>query len=167
MALVLGSIIHAKLELLKTNVEFKPKLIHAVNTKKIWDPQLSTKFLSVAACGWRTEPLGNQNIIVTNNIQGRESNLNIIQRANPQYVTNLRQWMASRDGKRWIEFDISAFLGMDLGATSWASMMAYEKHDFGFGCPEALPRIPGLVEFLSATLYSFLDDHSVDSVESQ
>ena len=54
------------------------------------------------------------------------------------HLNCLLQWIEGQEDKRWLKISVTSFLGMDLGASSWQGMTAYEKHDFGFGLPKAL-----------------------------
>lgn len=139
MALLWSSMTRAKLDLLKPDLDSTTKLVHAVDTRKIWEPPLPAQFLGVGACGARCEPLRIKDIVAADNLTKVATNVRgSINELTPQFLTGLLQWVAGRDDKRWLEINIDSFLGMDLGATSWQGMTAYEKHDFGFGFPRAL-----------------------------
>ncbi|KAH8819332.1 transferase family-domain-containing protein [Xylogone sp. PMI_703] len=139
IALLWSSITRAKLDLLKPNLDAKALLVHAVDTRKIWDPPLPQRFLGVGSAPARCEPLLIKDIIAPENLPKLAASVRAsIKDMTPQYLTSLLQWVAGHDDQRWLEISVNSFLGIDLGASSWQGMTAYEKHDFGFGLPKAL-----------------------------
>lgn len=139
MGLIWSRVTRAKLDLLKPDLNSKALLIHAINTRKVWNPPLSESFLGVASTPGRCELLSLNDIIAEENLSKLAASVrSSIQDVTPQYLEGMLQWIAGHEDKRWLEININSFLGMDLGASSWQSMTAYEKHDFGFGLPNAL-----------------------------
>ncbi|KAK9490121.1 transferase family-domain-containing protein [Lipomyces doorenjongii] len=139
MALLWSSVSRAKIEMLKPDLDSKAILVHAVDTRKVWNPALPERFLGVGSCGARCEPMAIKDIIAPDNLSKVAATVRAsINTLTPQYLTGLLQWIAGRDDKRWLEISINSFLGMDFGASSWQGMTAYEKHNFGFGWPKAL-----------------------------
>ncbi|KAJ3456556.1 hypothetical protein MRS44_016579 [Fusarium solani] len=138
MALLWSSITRAKLEMLKPDLESKAILVHAVDTRKVWSPPLPDRFLGVGAAAARCEPLTVKDIIAGNLPQLATAVRGSINAITPEYLSNLLQWVAGHEDQRFLEISINSFLGIDLGASSWQGMTAYEAHDFGFGLPKAL-----------------------------
>ncbi|QGA12495.1 hypothetical protein EYB26_000139 [Talaromyces marneffei] len=139
MGLIWSSVTRAKIDLLKPDLNSKALLINAINTRKVWNPPLSESFLGVAATPGRCEPLPLNEIIAEENLSKLAASVrSSIQEVTPQYLDGMLQWIAGHEDKRWLETSINSFLGMDLAASSWQGMAAYEKHDFGFGLPSAL-----------------------------
>ncbi|KAH7067260.1 transferase family-domain-containing protein [Paraphoma chrysanthemicola] len=129
----------ARLPLLQPDLDSDVTLMHAVDTRKYWDPLLPDRFLGNGAWGARCQPLSIRDVIAPENIAQLATRIRAsIQELSPDYLHGLLQWTASVEDKRHFVFDHHAFMGMDFGGTSWAGMSAYEKHDFGFGCPKAL-----------------------------
>jgi hypothetical protein len=152
MALLWGSVTRAKLELLKPDLSTEAFLIHAVDTRKVWSPPLPESFLGNAAMAGRPGPFTLKELIAPENHAKIATSVRAsIKALTPEYLTGLLQWVASREDKRYLEHEVNAFLGMDFGGSSWASMKAYERHDFGFGYPKALrwpsPPFEGFVFF--------------------
>lgn len=58
----------------------------------------------------------------------------------PQMIQDTLDWIAGTQDKTWITIRVNGFLGMDVCGTSWGTMTAYERADFGFGLPRALRR---------------------------
>ncbi|KAM0430076.1 hypothetical protein ACHAPT_006082 [Fusarium lateritium] len=138
MALLWSSITRAKLEMLKPDLESKAILVHAVDTRKVWNPPLPDRFLGVGAAAARCEPLTIKDIITGNLSQLATAVRGSINAITLEYLSNLLQWVAGHEDQRYLETSINSFLGIDLGASSWQGMTAYETHDFGFGLPKAL-----------------------------
>ncbi|RFU27314.1 hypothetical protein B7463_g9034, partial [Scytalidium lignicola] len=139
IALLWSSVTHAKLALLNPDLESKALLVHAVNTRKIWNPPLPQNFLGVASAPARCEPLLIKDIIATENLPKLAASVRAsIKAMTPQYLTGLLERVAGHEDQRWLEISVNSFLGMDFGASSWQGMTTYEKHDFGFGLPKAL-----------------------------
>jgi hypothetical protein len=138
MALLWSCITRAKLEMLKPDLESKAILVHAVDTRKVWSPPLPDRFLGVGAAAARCEPLTVKDIIAGNLPQLATAVRGSINAITPEYLSNLLQWVAGHEDQRFLEISINSFLGIDLGASSWQGMTAYEAHDFGFGLPKAL-----------------------------
>ncbi|KAK8102272.1 Transferase [Apiospora sp. TS-2023a] len=137
MALLWASVTRAKLDLLKPEPGQTTKLLHGVNTREIWAPPLLERHLGVGACGARCDPLLIANLTAPSNLpriaSAVRASTNRLKR--PGYLAGLARWIARRKDKRWLSLDFDAFLGPDMGATSWQSMSAYATHDFGFGGP--------------------------------
>ncbi|RTE85363.1 hypothetical protein BHE90_000185 [Fusarium euwallaceae] len=138
MALLWSSITRAKVEMLKPDLESKAIMVHAVDTRKVWSPPLPDRFLGVGAAAARCEPLTVKDIIAGNLPQLATAVRSSINAITPEYLSNLLQWVAGHEDQRYLETSINSFLGIDLGASSWQGMTAYEAHDFGFGLPKAL-----------------------------
>ncbi|KAJ9133690.1 Trichothecene 3-o-acetyltransferase [Pleurostoma richardsiae] len=139
MALLWSGITRAKLELLKPDLESRATLVHAVDTRKAWDPPLPERFLGVGAAAARCEPLAVRDVIAAENLSTLAASIRAsIAAITPQYLTGLLRWVAGQKDQRWLEVNVNSFLGVDLGASSWQGMTAYENHDFGFGLPRAL-----------------------------
>ncbi|KAK7972564.1 hypothetical protein PG988_006698 [Apiospora saccharicola] len=104
-----------------------------------------------SACGARCEPIPIAELTAPSNLpriaSAVRASTNQLKR--PGYLAGLARWIAARRDKRWLSLDFDAFLGSDMGATSWQSMTAYTTHDFGFGPPKALrwpsPALDGFV----------------------
>ncbi|KAL5585904.1 hypothetical protein FOBRF1_015774 [Fusarium oxysporum] len=138
IAVLWSSVTRSKLEMLKPDLESKATLVHAVDTRKVWNPPLPKRFLGVGAAAARCEPL-TVNDIITGNLSKLATEVRAsIKAMTPEYLTSLLEWVAGHEDKRWLEISINSFLGMDFGASSWQGMTAYETHDFGFGLPKAL-----------------------------
>ncbi|CAG9945004.1 unnamed protein product [Clonostachys rosea f. rosea IK726] len=139
MAVLWSSITRAKIDLLQPNESAKATLVHAVDTRKVWSPPLSERFLGVGATAARCEPLSVQELIAAENLSKVAATVrSSIKAVTPDHLRRLLQWVEGHEDKRWLEISINSFLGLDLGASSWQGMKAYEKHDFGFGLPKAL-----------------------------
>lgn len=152
MALLWCSVTRSKLELLKPDLDTEAILIHAVDTRKVWDPPLPENFVGNAAAAARPGPFTLQELIAPENHAKIATSVRAsIKALTPEYLTGLLQWVASREDKRYLEHKVNAFLGLDFSGSSWASMKAYERHDFGFGYPKALrwpsPPFEGFVFF--------------------
>ncbi|KAF1944038.1 hypothetical protein EJ02DRAFT_399503 [Clathrospora elynae] len=150
MALLWSSVTRARFDLLKPDINSRIILIHGVDTRKVWDPPLPERFLGVGALGALCDSMTISDVMEPSNhsklaMAVRSS----IKEITPKYLTGLLQWIADRDDKRYLELDISSFLGPDFAGSSWAAMKSYERHDFGFGCPKALrwpcPQFEGFV----------------------
>ncbi|EWY83111.1 hypothetical protein FOYG_12964 [Fusarium oxysporum NRRL 32931] len=138
IAVLWSSVTRSKLEMLNPDLESKATLVHAVDTRKVWNPPLPERFLGVGAAAARCEPL-TVNDIITGNLSRLATEVRAsIKAMTPEYLTSLLEWVAGHEDKRWLEISIDSFLGMDFGASSWQGMTAYETHDFGFGLPKAL-----------------------------
>ncbi|RKK96237.1 hypothetical protein BFJ68_g14499 [Fusarium oxysporum] len=138
IAVLWSSVTRSKLEMLNPDLESKATLVHAVDTRKVWNPPLPERFLGVGAAAARCEPL-TVNDIITGNLSRLATEVRAsIKAMTPEYLTSLLEWVAGHEDKRWLEISINSFLGMDFGASSWQGMTAYETHDFGFGLPKAL-----------------------------
>lgn len=139
MAALWGGITRAKLPLLNPDLESRATLVHAIDTRKIWNPPLPERFLGVGAAAARCEPMTVKDVTAPGNL----SNLARAVRASinattPQYLEDLLQWISGHEDRRWLETNVNPFLGTDLAASSWQGMTAYEAHNFGFGLPSAL-----------------------------
>lgn len=140
----------ARLPLLQPDLNSDVILVHAVDTRKYWDPPLPERFLGNGAWGARCQPFPIRDVIAPENLGQLAMSVRAsIKEFTPDYLHGLLQWTANVEDKRYFEFNHHAFMGMDFGASSWAGMKAYEKHDFGFGCPKALrcpsPQYDGFV----------------------
>ncbi|KAF2025143.1 hypothetical protein EK21DRAFT_77094 [Setomelanomma holmii] len=139
MALLWGRVTLARLPLLQPDLDSDVIFVHAMNTRKCWKPPLPESFLGNGAWGARCEPLLIKEVIAPENLPRLAKSVRAsIQQLTLEHLTGLLQWTANVNDKRYFEFRHRAFMGMDFGGTSWAGMKAYEKHDFGFGCPKAL-----------------------------
>lgn len=139
MAFLWSRITRAKLDLLKPDENMKAITINDVDARKAWSPPLPERSLSVHSYAALCDPLTIRDIIAPDNLAKLATSVRAsIKASTPEHFTGALQWIASRDDKRWLEVDVKCFLGMDLGASSWARMTAYEKQNFGFGCPRAL-----------------------------
>ncbi|CAI6036704.1 unnamed protein product [Clonostachys chloroleuca] len=139
MALLWSSITRAKIDLLQPDKSAKATLVHAVDTRKVWSPPLPERFLGVGATAARCEPLSVQELIAAENLSKVAATVrSSIKGVTTDHLRRLLQWVDGHEDKRWLEISINSFLGLDLGASSWQGMKAYEKHDFGFGLPKAL-----------------------------
>ncbi|KAM5361646.1 hypothetical protein ACJA88_014383 [Fusarium oxysporum] len=138
IAVLWSSVTRSKLEMLNPDLESKATLVHAVDTRKVWNSPLPERFLGVGAAAARCESL-TVNDIITGNLSRLATEVRAsIKAMTPEYLTSLLEWVAGHEDKRWLEISINSFLGMDFGASSWQGMTAYEAHDFGFGLPKAL-----------------------------
>ncbi|KAH8654840.1 transferase family-domain-containing protein [Ilyonectria robusta] len=150
MAVLWSSVTRAKLEMLHPNLESKATLVHAVDTRKVWEPPLSERFMGVGTSAARCEPLTVKDIIAPGNLPKLATAVRAsITAMTPQYLSGLLQWIAGHEDQRWLEINVNSFLGMDFGGSSWQGMKVYETHDFGFGLPSALrwpsPALEGFV----------------------
>src|SRR5205807_62619 len=128
-----GSMTRAKLDMLKSHLEFTTKLVHTVDTRKVWDLPLPMHFLGVGACGARCETLQIKDIVATGNLAKVMTTVQAsINALTPQFLIGLLQWVTGQGNKRWLEINMNSFLSIDLGATSWQGMMVYRKQGFGF-----------------------------------
>jgi hypothetical protein len=148
MALVWSRVTIARLPLSQADPDTEVIFVGAVDTRKRWEPPLPERFLGVAAWGARSEPLATRDLVAPENLSQLAKRIRASdQEFTAAYLTKLLQWLAVQEDKRYIAYNFNAFLGMDFGGTSWASIKAYEKHDFGFGCPQALrwpnPQVDG------------------------
>jgi hypothetical protein len=113
-------------------------------------PPLPDHYLGNAVALPRTEPLAIKKILAENNLPQLAAAVRAsIQSITPEYVSELPEWVAGLEDRRWISINMNSFLGMDLAGTSWREMTPYERHDFGFGLPKALrwphPQFEGYV----------------------
>ncbi|KAL7904692.1 transferase family domain-containing protein [Trichoderma velutinum] len=139
MALLWSSITRARLDLLRPDLDSKAVLIHAVDTRKVWDPPPPDRFLSVGSVPARSEPLSIRDIVNPENLPRIAGLVRSATKAQtPQHLMGLLQWIAGHEDRRWLQLNVNSFLGMDLVASSWQGMTAYKTHDFGFGLPSAL-----------------------------
>ncbi len=169
MALLWSSITRAKLPMLHPDLDSEISLVHAVDTRKVRNPPLPERFLGVGAAAARCKPLAIKDAISPENL----ADLAAVVRASinsltPEYLTGMLQWVAGHSDKRWLDINVNSFLGMDLTASSWQSLSAYEKHDFGFGLPKALrwpnPAFEGFV-FLYPSRAAMKDPAADEGVE--
>jgi hypothetical protein len=150
MSILWKTITRSKLELLQPDLDKEVILVHAVNTRKAFDPPLPETFLSNAIGLARTESLKISDLIADDNlpelVQMVRASIKAITR---QYVAELPKWISGLADRRWININMSSFLGMDLAGTSWQAMNVYQQHDFGFGIAKAIrfpdPQFEGYV----------------------
>jgi hypothetical protein len=150
MAILWKTITRSKLELLHPDLDQEVILVHAVNTRKRFDPPLPEKFMGNAVALPRTEPLRISQLVADDNLPELAQRVRkSIRTITPQYVLELPEWVAGLDDRRWINVNMNSFLGMDLAGTSWQAMNVYERHDFGFGVATAIrfpdPQFEGYV----------------------
>lgn len=139
MAILWKTITRAKIPLLQPDLSREVVLVHAVNTRTKLEPPLPERLLGNAVALPRVEPVTINQLLEPDNLPTLAAAVRVsIQEITPQYVSELPEWVAGLDDKRWITINMDSFLGMDLAGTSWAGMSAYTKHDFGFGLPRAL-----------------------------
>lgn len=143
MALLWKSITRAKMPLLNPSLDQKVVLVHALNTRTRLDPLLPDRYLGNAVALPRVEPVTIRSVLDDGNLPRVAATVRAsIKAVTPDYVARLAEWAAGLEDRRWIMIKMDSFLGMDLAGTSWQSMSAYTKHDFGLGLPSAL-RWPG------------------------
>jgi hypothetical protein len=150
MGILWKTITRAKLDLIKPDLETTTLLAHGMNTRNNLQPPLPEHFLGNAVALPRTEPLVIKDILADGSLpQLAAAICASTQSITTEYVSELPEWLAGLEDKRWIAINMTAFLGMDLAGTSWQSMTSYEHHDFGFGLPKALrwphPQFEGYV----------------------
>ena len=139
MAILWKTVTRAKIPLLQPDLTKEVVLVHAVNTRNKLEPPLPERLLGNAVALPRVKPVTINQLLEPDNLPALAAAVRTsIQSITPQYVSELPEWVAGLDDKRWITIDMDSFLGMDLAGTSWAGMNAYTKHDFGFGLPKAL-----------------------------
>lgn len=141
MGILWSRITAAKAPMLQPDSSATTTLVHAVNTRNIWaNPSLPERFLGTAAIQGRAGPLSIQDISSTpNNLPAIASAVRTsIRQLTLPYLHGMLEWITGHKDQRYLETNVNSFLGMDLGASSWQGIKAYEKHDFGFGLPRAL-----------------------------
>jgi hypothetical protein len=138
-ALLWSRVTSARLELLKPGPDAQSVLVHAVNTRKLWDPPLPAHFLGVGCAPARGRPMAVKDVVAAENLPEMAAAVRASTKAQtPKYLEGLLQWVAGHEDQRYIGCDVDSFLGLDVAASSWQGMSSYERHDFGFGLPRAL-----------------------------
>ncbi|CAG5174997.1 uncharacterized protein ALTATR162_LOCUS7922 [Alternaria atra] len=150
MSILWKSITRSKLELLHPDFGKGVILVHAVDTRKVSDPPLPETMMGNAVALPRTEPIKISELLGEDNLSEIAQRVRkSIKTITSQYVAELPEWIAGLNDRRWININMSSFLGMDLTGTSWQDMNVYRKHDFGFGIARAIrfpdPQFEGYV----------------------
>jgi hypothetical protein len=150
MSILWKSITRSKLELLHPDFGKEVILVHAVNTRKVLDPPLPETMMGNAVALPHTEPIKISELLGEDNLPEIAQRVRkSIKTITSQYVAELPEWIAGLNDRRWININMSSFLGMDLAGTSWQDMNVYRKHDFGFGIARAIrfpdPQFEGYV----------------------
>lgn len=139
VALIWKRVTLARLPVLNPGPDSESMLAHAFNTRQRMNPPLPDRFLGNATAVPRTDSIPVHFITEDDNLSRLAT---LVRKATntitPQYLEELNQWVAGIQDRRWIVANSNNFLGMDFLASSWQSMNAYTKHDFGFGLPRAL-----------------------------
>ncbi|KAB2580485.1 Trichothecene 3-o-acetyltransferase [Lasiodiplodia theobromae] len=141
MAVLWRSFTRSRLEMFKPDLESESHLLHAVGIRKAVTPPLPPHFLGNALL------LPKPGVPISRLIADetlpqiagtvRQS---IKDYTDPQMIQDTLDWIAGTQDKTWITIRVNGFLGMDVCGTSWGTMTAYERADFGFGLPRALRR---------------------------
>ena len=124
-------------------------LMHAVNGRGRLDPPLPTYYVGNVAMHGRPELPVEE--IVTGGAFPRLAGL--VRATNNEIdgslYTAATEWAAAVPDKRRIALNMRAYLGPDVGSTSWRSLTAHRTWDFGFGTPVAVrwpkPDLDGFV----------------------
>jgi hypothetical protein len=150
MSILWKSITRSKLELLHPDFGKEVILVHAVNTRKVLDPPLPETMMGNAVALPRTEPIKISELLGEDNLPEIAQRVRkSIKTITSQYIAELPEWIAGLNDRRWININMSSFLGMDLEGTSWQGMNVYQKHDFDFGIARAIrfpdPQFEGYV----------------------
>jgi hypothetical protein len=124
--------------------------VNAVNTRKVLDLPSLEIFMANAVALTRTEPIKISDLLADGNLPKIAQRVrNSIKIITTRYVAELPKWIAGLEDRRWININMSSFLGMDSTGTSWQGMTVYQKHNFGFGIAKAIrfsdPQFEGYV----------------------
>ncbi|KAJ4245548.1 hypothetical protein NW762_014057 [Fusarium torreyae] len=124
-------------------------LMHAVNGRNRLKPALPTYYIGNVAMHGRPK-LTFADIVA----QGAYPRLAALVRATNVEIDHALyaaavEWVAGVPDKRLIALNMNAFLGPDIGSTSWQALTAHSTWDFGFGTPAAVrwpkPDLDGFV----------------------
>ncbi|OJD37518.1 trichothecene 3-o-acetyltransferase [Diplodia corticola] len=151
MAVLWRAFTRSRLEMFKPDMSSESHLLHAVGIRKAVTPALPPHYLGNAlllpkpgvpistliATGSDDNSTNNTNTLPLIAATVRQS---IKDYTAPQMVADTLDWLAGTPHKSWIAIRVDGFLGMDVCGTSWGSMTAYARADFGFGLPRALRR---------------------------
>ncbi|KAH9897556.1 transferase family-domain-containing protein [Xylariomycetidae sp. FL2044] len=140
----------AKIPLLRPGADAESVVVHAVNTRARLSPPLPDRYLGNAVALPRAEPIRVSELAAEGGLARTAGAVRAsINTITDEYVAGLPAWVAGLEDRRWINIDMSSFLGLDLACTSWQAMTPYEDHDFGFGLPRAMrwphPQFEGYV----------------------
>jgi hypothetical protein len=138
-ALLWSRITNARLPIVPPQPKDTAVLIHTVDTRWRCSPVLPARSLGVSSIPARVLPTAISSIINPANLPQLAASIrastNTIE---PGNLTDTLWKNTVDEGRRQLEADINVFRGMDVGASDWRDMSAYESHDFGFGLPKAM-----------------------------
>ncbi|KAF5002928.1 hypothetical protein FDECE_10483 [Fusarium decemcellulare] len=131
------------------NLDTISALMHAVNGRNRLKPALPAYYIGNVAMHGRPK-LTFADIVAPDaypRLAGlvRETNIEI----NDALFAAAVEWVAGIPDKRLIALNMNAFLGPDVGSSSWQALTAHKTWDFGFGTPAAVrwpkPDLDGFV----------------------
>ncbi|KKY22006.1 putative trichothecene 3-o-acetyltransferase [Diplodia seriata] len=141
MAVLWRAFTRSRLDMFKPDLESDSHLLHAVGIRKAVTPALPPHYLGNALLLPKPGvPISR--LIAADTLPAVAATVrqSIKEYTSPQMIADTLDWLAGTENKSWIAIRVNGFLGMDVCGTSWGSMTAYERADFGFGLPRALRR---------------------------